>query len=90
MTVNSDGGIVQGYLDRFMQLGAKSQLGEDVQTQLASLVVEARDHIAIWKSGDPEENKAKLIARLRLSADLAEQSSHTFAKTLMRAAEMLM
>ncbi|WP_141717107.1 hypothetical protein [Burkholderia cenocepacia] len=89
MTENSDGGIVQGYLNRFMQLGTKSQLGEDVQTQLVSLVGEARDQLAIWINGDPEQNKAKLVGGLRSNAGLTAYSSPVLAKTLMHAVEML-
>ena len=89
MVENNDGGIVQNYLTRFMQLGTKSEFGEDITDQLSSLVREASDHIAIWKVGDAVANKARLVSQLRLSADLAAQSSPALARMLVDAAERL-
>ncbi|MGK8208410.1 hypothetical protein ACRS8P_00840 [Burkholderia cenocepacia] len=89
MDENNDGGIVQNYLTRFMQLGTKSELGENITDQLSSLVREASDHIAIWRVGDATANKARLVSQLRLSADLAAQSSPELARMLVDAAEML-
>jgi len=89
VTENNDGGIVQNYLTRFMQLGTKSELGENISDQLSSLVRAASDHIAIWRVGDAVANKARLVSQLRLNADLAAQSSPALARTLVDAAEML-
>ncbi|PRF45802.1 hypothetical protein [Burkholderia multivorans] len=89
MVENNDGDIVQNYLTRFMQLGTKTELGENITDQLSSLVREASDHIAIWRVGDAIANKARLVSQLRLSADLAAQSSPALARTLVDAAERL-
>ena len=89
MVENNDGGIVQNYLTRFMQLGTKSEFGEDITDQLSSLVREASDHIAIWKVGDAVANKARPVSQLRLSADLAAQCSPALARMLVDAAERL-
>ena len=89
MTENYDGGIVQGYLGQFQQLGTKAQIGADVSAQLSALVEKAREQIAIWKDGDPAKNRARLVGQLRMNADLSAQSSPVFAKTLRDAAELL-
>lgn len=89
MTENYDGGIVEGYLTEFKQLGTKAQAGEDVADRLLMLLQKARGHLAIWKDGDPEKNKARLVGRLRITADLAAHSAPEFARTLMSAARDL-
>jgi len=87
MTEN-DAGIVEGYLIEFAQLGTKAQAGEDVEGRLRSLVQKARDHLASWKSGDPEGNTTRLVGRLRSSANLAHTNPQ-LARTLMDAAQLL-
>jgi hypothetical protein len=86
---NYDGGIVRDYVSQFQQLGTKAQKGEDVSLLLPELVAKAREHIAIWKDGDPAKNQARLAGQLRMNAELSAQSSPAFAKALMDAAELL-
>ncbi len=89
MSGQYDGGIVEGYVTRFMQIGVKAQAGQQVDTLMDEAVSEARQRIQLWKTGEPETNIAKLIGRLRLSADLMAHTSPLQAKALMDAAALL-
>lgn len=89
MSVQYDGGIVEGHFQRFMQIGAKAQAGQKVGALMEDAVLEAKQQIQVWKTGDPAGNRAKLVGRLRMSADLMAHASPLHAKALMDAAALL-
>lgn len=85
MTTQQDGGIVNGYLTEFMQLGMKASAGADVAKENRALVEKAMAHLDVWIDGDKSENKRNLVAGLRLRAEMAGPTNHAQAKVLMAA-----
>ncbi|CAL8480730.1 hypothetical protein [Caballeronia sp. S22] len=87
--LEEDGGIVKHYVGMFCQLGVKSESGEDVSRRVSILVENAVKHIDIWQSGEPTNNKAKLVAQLRIRAQMLAREAPAQSKVLKDAAGLL-
>lgn len=85
MATQQDGGIVNGYLTEFMQLGMKAHAGADVGADVHELVTKALGHMDVWIYGDKLENKRALIGQLKFRAELIASSNPAQAKVLMDA-----
>lgn len=83
-----DGGIVNGYLTEFMQLGMKAYAGANVEDENRELVKKAMGHLDIWVDGDKLQNKRRLIAELKLRAETAAPTNPAQAKVLKDAHDM--
>ncbi|MFM0240280.1 hypothetical protein [Paraburkholderia phytofirmans] len=88
MTTQQDGGIVNGYLTEFMQLGMKAYAGADVEEENRALVEKAMGQLDVWADGDKLQNKRRLIAGLRSRAEIAAPTNAAQAKVLMDAHNM--
>lgn len=80
-------GLVNGYLTQVRQLAAQHQCGESLDAlapKMKVVLVEARDHIAIWKNGTPEENWAFLIGQIGFNADLSGEEKFKTAMNQAR------
>ncbi|MFM0736557.1 hypothetical protein PQQ51_04810 [Paraburkholderia xenovorans] len=88
MTTQQDGGIVNGYLTEFMQLGMKAYAGADVAKENRALVEKAMKHLDVWVDGDKLQNKRNLIAGLRSRAEIAAATNPAQAEVLMDAHDL--
>ena len=83
---NHEEGLISQYVEAVQALGVRAENGEDIHTEVDTLVVKAVDHFRAVKTSDPQANLSVFQARLRMVGALAHSSQPVFKETLLRAA----
>jgi hypothetical protein len=81
--------LVTHYVRKVHALGVRAHDGENVEAEVEAAVREACEHFAVWKTGRPAGNRARLRSLLKLQAEATHKTQPRVKETLARAASLV-
>ena len=68
----SDGGFVNGQINRILPIVTKGQLGGNVEDEIKGVIEEVKNHAEVWVHGPKDKLLKGIAGQLRLQATLEE------------------